>query len=311
VAGHVAQPGPFAHAALFYRTPSEFLAQVVTFLRTGLTAREPAFVAVPPAQIGWLRDTLGTDADSIRFEDMTSVGRNPAWIMPVVRDFVDEHRGRRVRYVGQPVWDTRTMPELREATRHEALLNLAFAEADVAILCPYDASHLTRTVIADARRTHPALVTGGTESRSQVYAGPGSIPPSCQTPLARLPHDGRSLEYSDDLRALRAEVSKRARQANLPGRKVVDLVLAVSELAANTVRHTRWPGTLDIAVDEREIACTIRDRGRITDPLAGRKRPPAGAPGGQGLWLVHQVCDLVEMRSDESGTAIRLHMSLS
>jgi hypothetical protein len=32
--------------------------------------------------------------------------------------------------------------------------------------------------------------------------------------------------------------------------------------------------------------------------------------GGHGLWLVNQVCDLVEMRSDDSGTTIRLHMDL-
>ncbi len=32
--------------------------------------------------------------------------------------------------------------------------------------------------------------------------------------------------------------------------------------------------------------------------------------GGHGLWIVNQVCDQVEMRSDETGTTIRLHMDL-
>jgi hypothetical protein len=33
--------------------------------------------------------------------------------------------------------------------------------------------------------------------------------------------------------------------------------------------------------------------------------------GGHGLWLVHQVCDLVEIRSGDAGTTIRLHMNLA
>jgi anti-sigma regulatory factor (Ser/Thr protein kinase) len=32
--------------------------------------------------------------------------------------------------------------------------------------------------------------------------------------------------------------------------------------------------------------------------------------GGHGLWIVNQVCDQVEMQSDENGTTIRLHMNL-
>jgi anti-sigma regulatory factor (Ser/Thr protein kinase) len=306
-----ATPGSFVHRALLYRTPAEYLSQLATFVRAGLAAGEPAFVAVPPTQIGWLRKALGADATNVRFEDMTKVGRNPAWIIPVVRDFVNEHRGRRVRYVGEPVWNTRTVPEVREAVRHEALINVAFAEADVTILCPYDESHLARPVIADAQRTHPMLVADGTATQSEAYAGPGSIPLSCQVPLTPLPHDGVPMEYTDNLRAVRDEVSRRARQTTLRRTKIIDLVQAVSELAANTMRHTRRSGTLDIAVDEQEIVCTIHDHGTITDPLTGRRRPPPGASGGQGLWLVHQVCDLVEMRSDRSGTTIRLHMSLS
>ena len=302
--------GSFSHLALFYQTPDEYAAQVAAFLRAGLTAGEPTFVAVPPDQHGWLRDELRDETDDIRFEDMTRMGRNPAWIIPKVRDFVDAHHGRHVRYVGEPIWSTRTMPELREATRHEALINLAFAEADASILCPYDTTRLPGAVIADAQRTHPTLVVDGAVAPSQVYPGPGRLPPSCQIPLVP-PADATSLEYTADLSAVRAEVEKQARQTSLPQMKVIDLVLAVSEVAANTVKHAHSSGTLDLTLDEREIVCTIRDRGSITDPLAGRRRPPPNASDGYGLWLVHQVCDLVEMRSDSSGTTIRLHMSLS
>jgi anti-sigma regulatory factor (Ser/Thr protein kinase) len=63
---------------------------------------------------------------------------------------------------------------------------------------------------------------------------------------------------------------------------------------------------------EREIICQVNDSGQITDLLAGRlKRDPAAAGGGRGLWVVQQVCDLVEIRTSTAGTAIRLHMHLT
>jgi hypothetical protein len=57
----------------------------------------------------------------------------------------------------------------------------------------------------------------------------------------------------------------------------------------------------------------VRDSGWIADPLAGTLRPdPDSGMGGRGLWVVHQVCDLVEARSSaNAGTTTRVHMNLS
>jgi anti-sigma regulatory factor (Ser/Thr protein kinase) len=87
-------------------------------------------------------------------------------------------------------------------------------------------------------------------------------------------------------------------------------VLAVSEVAANTVRHAGSPGSMEIWSDAKEIVCEIRDGGVITDPLAGQHPPPPDANGGHGLWIVHQVCDQVELESGETGTTVRMHMLL-
>lgn len=119
-----------------------------------------------------------------------------------------------------------------------------------------------------------------------------------------------SYTYRTDLSQVRARVMRHARDAGLPDSRASDLVLAVSEAAANTLRHTRSSGTLNIWHDASEIVCEIHDSGVITDPLAGRRAPAPDAPGGHGLWLVHQVCDQVELRSDDAGTTIRMHMSI-
>lgn len=56
--------------------------------------------------------------------------------------------------------------------------------------------------------------------------------------------------------------------------------------------------------------CQGRDRGHITDPLAGR-RP--GAPGrlrGRGLLLVNYLADLVRMHTAPSGTIVEARFAL-
>jgi anti-sigma regulatory factor (Ser/Thr protein kinase) len=119
-----------------------------------------------------------------------------------------------------------------------------------------------------------------------------------------------SLTFTTDLSAVRALVLSRAKEAGLSEARASDLVLAVSEVAANTIRYAGSAGTLDIWSSAREIICQVQDKGTITDPLAGRREPAADAMGGHGLWLVHQVCDEVELHSGEAGTTIRMHMKL-
>jgi anti-sigma regulatory factor (Ser/Thr protein kinase) len=58
------------------------------------------------------------------------------------------------------------------------------------------------------------------------------------------------------------------------------------------------------------VICEVRDGGRLDDPLAGRRRPSVAQVGGYGLWLANQVCDLVQLRSQADGMAVRVHMRL-
>jgi anti-sigma regulatory factor (Ser/Thr protein kinase) len=145
----------------------------------------------------------------------------------------------------------------------------------------------------------------------QEHAAPLRTPSA--PPLTPLPPSGDEAichTYRTDLAKVRALVLQQARAAGLPESRSNDLVLAVSEVAANTLRHTQSAGTLTIWRAARELVCEIQDEGTITDPLAGQRRPGPDATGGHGLWLVYQVCDLVELRSDQNGTTIRMHMAI-
>jgi hypothetical protein len=59
------------------------------------------------------------------------------------------------------------------------------------------------------------------------------------------------------------------------------------------------------------VICEIRDKGTITDPLVGRLAPGTSPESSRGLWVVNQLCDLVQVRSSAGGTTVRMHMSLT
>jgi len=132
--------------------------------------------------------------------------------------------------------------------------------------------------------------------------------PGFGEPLAAPPACAESVAFDLDLSPLRRLVKARARALGLAPARVVDLVLAVGEATANTIRHAGGAGTLRIWHDDAEIVCEVSDLGRIENPRAGQLPPPAGTRGGQGLWIIQQACDRVELRSSEAGTVIRMHV---
>jgi anti-sigma regulatory factor (Ser/Thr protein kinase) len=134
-----------------------------------------------------------------------------------------------------------------------------------------------------------------------------NLPPECDQPLGPPAPDAEELGYERDLAPLRRLVERCARRAGLGEERTIDLVLAANEIAANTISHTDGPGVIHVWHTEGEILCQVHDTGRITDPMAGRIRFGPD-DRGHGLWLVNHVCDLVEIRSGEDGTTVRMHM---
>ena len=299
------------HTALFYTDSAEYLSALSDFVLAGTAAGQQVLVAISQSGAAQLRQLLPEPNSRLAFADMAELGRNPARIMPAIEGFLADLAVRPARYVGEPIWPGRTAAEVAEATLHEALINSALSGSDVTVLCPYDVTGLPDQVVADARRTHPVLIEGGRQLPSASYAGAGNLPAGCPRPLRPAPAGAVTMPYRADLRAVRDLVSLHATEAGLKADRVADIVLAVNEVAANTLQHTGGPGTVSVWLTDDEFICEIRDAGQITDPLAGRRLPAHDSPGGKGLWMVNQVCDLVELRSDSAGTVIRLHMRVA
>lgn len=299
----------FRHVALLYDGEGDFVTRTTPFLRDGLAADEPAMVMVAPRKIELLRQALGDDAAHVRFVDMTLAGQNPARIIPAWRAFADVNAGRRMRGIGEPIWTARGPHELVECQRHELLLNHAFADArGFRLLCPYDTESLPEETIREAERTHPYVAYKGTSVQSGSYPGVHA----CAAPhLDALPEPAspiREIEFgAEAVDVVRRAVERHA--SGLSPRRRNDLVLAVNELATNSVRHGGGQGRLRLWSEDGRVVCEVRDRGAITDPLAGRKHPLPSQYGGYGLWVANHVCDLVQIRVTPHGGVVRVHMA--
>ncbi|TMK62239.1 MAG: ATP-binding protein, partial [Actinobacteria bacterium] len=70
----------------------------------------------------------------------------------------------------------------------------------------------------------------------------------------------------------------------------------------------RGPRTLRLWEERDAVLCEVSDSGVLDEPLAGRRRPAREEPTGRGLWLVNQLCDLVQIRSFREGCVVRVHM---
>lgn len=297
------------HDALLYRTSTEYVAGVLAFLEAGLIAGDPAFVSVPASHVELLRPQFLAADPGVEFADMTMIGRNPARIIPAIKHYLDAHPNRHVRFVGEPIWPGRSPAEICEATRHEAMLNTVFAGMPVDILCPYDVDGLDAATIEDAWRTHPTVIDENGRLVSERYQDPVSMYDAADRLLPEPPEGTTAVPIeAGGLPLVRDVVRTFATEVGLPPESTRDLVLAVNEVATNTLMHTAASGSLRIWRAPSSVICEIRDTGHIADPFAGRHRPIDDVARGRGLWMANHLCDLVQLRSTELGTVVRMYV---
>jgi len=305
---HSLEHSGFQHQALIYKGEDEYLAGTIPFLEAALEAEEPTLVAVGPVQNEWLQRALAEeDRREIRFLDIETVGRNPASIIPLWREFVDENGGRHVRGIGEPIWTARSAAAQEECQRHESLLNVAFESGTSwSLLCPYDASSLSEDMLAKVALSHRHIHFDGRYEESAAFEpAPDCFAGALPSPASEPDTFAFGLA---GLSAVRRRVAAAAERAGLDQRGSADIVIAASELAANSVVHGGGSGTLRLWQEDGALLAEVEDRGRIAEPLVGRLRPDVSQPGGRGLWLANQLCDLVQIRSGAGGTTVRLHL---
>jgi anti-sigma regulatory factor (Ser/Thr protein kinase) len=286
---------------------------VLAFVREGLTAGEAVVVAEPPGQLDRLRDDLGEAARAVRWLDMSRVGANPGRLVGLWAAALAEAReaGRVLRGVGEPAYPGRRPQELAECHLHELLLNRAFAAAAGPawrLMCPYDERGLPAGAVDAAVRSHPQWSSLAARGATGAAAGDHLDAELAAAAAAPLPAPAGAVLGgrfgAGDVPAVRHTVVSWARSCRLPADQVELLELAASELATNAVAHGGGAGTVGLWEEPGAVVLEVRDEGPGTDPLAGRQ--PPGPDDGAGLHLLHQLCDLVQLRSTPAGTTVRV-----
>ena len=269
----------FRHLALFYHGRGEYLAALSGFIQASRARGDAVFVAVPQHNAQLVRQELGDNSAHVDLVDMAELGRNPARIIPALQAYAGKHNGQHVCCIGEPIWPGRTAAEVQEAIRHEALINLAFRDSLVTVVCPYDSAGLPGSVIADAVRTHPAVIKDRQATASVSYRGPPDVPPRCNRALSRPPVHAETLGYRDDLRPVRSFVSQ-------PGHMCRAHTVAHPRLGARHQRacrqhrapHGRRRNTAGLA--DAEESSSARWPTLATSPI----RSPGTGPRPMSCW---------------------------
>ncbi len=303
------------HQALLYDGDEDFVATLAPFCSEGLARGERVFAVTTPGNIALLRDALGGRAGGVEFTVADEWYRAPGRTLGAYSRYVDEHKAAhgRVRVIGEPVWLGRSAEAEAEWTRYESVVNVAFASSPAWIVCPYDRRMLPEHIVAYARRTHPVLLMGEGPRASEVFTDPAAfVYEGDELPLPAPPDVAGSVldvDFDADLALLRGRVAEYAAGLGLPGERVELLLVVVNELAANSVQYGGGGGRFRLWARRDDVVCDVIDDGRMLEAFPGYLPPSASARRGHGLWVVRQICDLVQIRTDPLGTQVRVYLS--
>jgi anti-sigma regulatory factor (Ser/Thr protein kinase) len=296
----------FRHSAFLHDTDAAYGATVSAFVRDGLARGEAVAVAASHRHAAVLRDHLNGDAAEVRFLPVDE------WYVRPVQTIAGWSRLLRAAVAGgrpamRLVGHTSPAHGTRTWVRYESALNTALAGLPGHLLCPYDRAALPAEAVRPAGHTHPRLYDGAWHD-STSYEPPERL--LAELPEPPYPVSGEpvlAVPVKDTVADLRAQVRARAAAEGwLPPAQVENLVLALSEVATNGIRHGGEQRELRIWLTGDAVVCEVTDDGAVPPgPLAGYLPPRSGVTGGMGLWLVQQLCDAMAIRTVDGLTRAR------
>jgi anti-sigma regulatory factor (Ser/Thr protein kinase) len=300
-----AETGLLRHNALVYESQDEYLACAVPFLREGLEAGDGAIVAHTKPGLTMMREALGADAQRVTFVDVSTAYTRPARTLagyhevwaeqlrktPTLRAVADVQFGR-----DPAEWDL--------WTGYEAVFNRCFGHLPVWVLCSYNANGTPDPIIEGVWQTHSEVVDGDTWSSSDLYEDPDDLlrqlTPSPE-PLSEL----RPILCGQDTEELRERLARDMACEGVDEARVLDMLLAATEVAANALEHGRGLEEVRLGRVQGRFVCEIVDRGEgFDDPAAGYLAPRDGI--GTGLWIARQLTWHIEFWHSPAGFTARL-----
>ena len=308
----VGLPG-LLHTALTYRSTDELLGTLTPLVGKWLADSDRVIVGLGPRRSDALRSELGADAGLVWWGDTSLRPPHPARYLRAIHEVVEnEHRlgHGQVRFVGEHSFPA-DLPELvAEWERFDLVLDDALAGTPTTVVCTFDLTAVPERVLEHVAGTHPMLgVDPAVASTQYRRSADFSKVPSALSPLpAAASRLGGCVSPSQARTLVRDVLASSGGHAAIR-QALDDLTVAVTELVTNAwqagaqsidVWCWRTRGEMGVQVDD--------DGSGLRAPLAGYRRPAAGAARGRGLWIVRQVVDLTEIACDGRGTSVRVRI---
>lgn len=299
----------FVHTVVCPRDEHELARAVRRFVSEGVAAGEPVFANLAPERLAGLRAAVGSEATAVRWSDTFSWEPHPGCRLRAIQDLVARVTAageRRLRFVGECAWPDGSRALQLEWERFDAALNHALSGTPVTMMCVYDAARLPRPILERVAATHPF---GGARPRpNRGYVAPEVWLEAHRAEPLPCPPSAPRVHGRVSAVAARALVHGVAGDL-LPGTALDALEVAVTEVVTNALRMGSGAADVRCWASDAEVVVQVDDDGPgFGDPLAGYRRPTAGAEAGRGLWMVRQLTDVMHVSDGATGTSVQLRV---
>ncbi|MCU1428486.1 MAG: sensor histidine kinase [Actinomycetia bacterium] len=296
--------GALRHDAFVYETRDEYVDRTIAFLMEGLDAGEAAIVGDSREGLAEMREAFGDDAEQVVFCDLGSTYTRPARTLAAYYGlFLGQLRkAPSVRAVAEMQLGP-TPADWDEWTRYEAITNVSYSHLPVWIVCTYNATGLPDPVREGVWQTHAGKLADGWQE-SREFEDPREVVRNL-TPAPNSFPELRAFSVENDVESFRELLARELVAEKVPDAKVLDMLVAGTEIATNALRHGGGIAQVRVGRAEGRFVCEVVDRGSgFDDPLAGYLAPRAGT--ASGLWVARQLAWRVEFFGAPEGFTARI-----
>jgi len=299
-----------SHSAGFYDAHQALIAQIEPLASAAAQRGEPVVLGVRPIIEEALRHQLG---DSVELIPLAQ----PEGADPGSGQTVASRRAHQLRTLTEG--GVRPVTALTEHisrfdgadgsfwTELDAAMNVALSELPITLTCFFPELPLHLRITDGARRNHEQLLVDGELRDNPEHRSPRDVlaEQPVSAPAVLGPPDLRLRFGAWQLHEMRAEVQRALLDAGCQLDHAEDVVLAVNEVATNAVEHGETEAELFLWTGD-ELVCEVHDQGVLGDPLPGLQAPHPSHPKGRGIWIARQLCDMLHVWGDASGTHVRM-----
>jgi anti-sigma regulatory factor (Ser/Thr protein kinase) len=295
------------HDAFIYDSDSVYVSILAPVLQQALAAGDTVLAAVSRRNAALLRPMVAAETAMFRLVDAESWYRNPVdAIARYAAELSQLPTGARALIIGEVQFGA-TQAAWTSWTEYEAALNTVLSDFNVRVICPYDERALPASVVDDARRTHPYLLTATDVRTSTEHLDAAAM-------FARLSERDEipatdpdfTCRTTADLSGVRHLFTDAAARTGLTPSRVEEITLAFSEMLTNAIVHGGGAAHVRMWTTTDDVVCVVDDSGPgYDDVLVGFTRPAPGALGGYGTWIARRLFDRVAfVRSATNGLTV-------